>query len=178
MKSHYLCILVFLNSSKIKSFSYIQPVTMFLTCFFMIPIVFLLIIFVLTFLIIFLVQVIIFFICFYLVLNLTTKVRTFTYDWASSTGKTSSNVCRTILLRFVWLQRTFRGLRTLDRFATGLETSYSSFFSTQTQAFAYELGLGALDFAWPWPRAGVAFLSWVQREKRERVVRGRERERW
>src|SRR3954467_7945800 len=52
----------------------------------MIPIVFLSIIIVLNFLIILLVQVVIFFICFYLVLNLTTSVRTFTYDWASPTG--------------------------------------------------------------------------------------------
>src|SRR3954469_14741370 len=121
MKSHYLCILVFLNSSKIKSFSYIQPVTMFLTCFFMIPIVFLLIIFVLTFLIILLVQVVIFFICFYLVLNLTTKVRIFTYDWASPAGKTLSNVVERSFYALFAFDELLVVLGVLDRLLRVLE---------------------------------------------------------
>ena len=96
IKSHYLCILILLNSSKIKSFSNIQHVIMFLTCFFMIPIVFLPIIIVLNFLVILLIQVVIFLMCFYLVLNLTTKVRIFTYDWASPTGNSSCGDRRTV----------------------------------------------------------------------------------
>ena len=77
-----------------------------------------------------------FFICFYFVLNLTTKVRTFTYDWASPTGKSSSNVRRTILLRFVWLQRTLRGPWGSRSFATSLETRYSFSFFTRTRTLA------------------------------------------
>ena len=157
MKSHYLCTLVFLHSSKIKSFSYIQHVTMFLTCFFMIPIVFLSIIVVLNFLIILLVQVVIFFMCFYLVLNLTTKVRIFTYDWASPTGNSSRGSRRTGSYVLFGCKGLLVIFESLERLIRVFERLLSSPSSSKTPTLAYGcssglrglLGRGSRVTVWP-----------------------------
>src|SRR5436190_24199622 len=96
---------------------------MFLTCSFMIPIVFVFHNRCPNFLKILLIQVVIFFICFFLVLILTTKVRAFTYDWALPTGKSSRGSrqtgsyawfgCKGLLVIFESLERLLRALERL-----------------------------------------------------------------
>ena len=147
MKSHYLCILTLLNSSKIKSFSNIQHVITFLTCFFKIPIIFFFHNHCPNFLIID--QVVIFFICFFLVLILTTKVQAFTYDWASPTGKSSRSIRRTGSYALFGCKGLLVFFESLERLIRVFERLLSSPSTSKTPTLAYGCSSGLGSRAWP-----------------------------